>query len=191
MRTTAHRLPRIMMAAVLAALTLALSGCGSGGDVTALGEAVCENTNRQLAAAAEIEETDAGTVKMLVIHLEEAAALGRLDDQRIRNLATIQKAIAEYVRTGVSGAPTRVELPEGWELALHRAYREVGLNACANRGSEYPGRNLGGSTPIAPGTPPTDGPLPAGLDSPSFAIGTTGNLFEIEQVPGVVTAPTS
>lgn len=174
------RLLRLVGALILIGLlVLAASGCSASKSTTEIGNAVCRNTTKELQAQAG-KDDEQSYVQMLIIHQREAKALGRLDDDRIKVLAILEAGIADYVSKTISGAPSEIGLPEDWQDSLHKGFQVAGLDDCAERGSEYPGRGLDGAADIPVGTaPPADAAAPDMLnqDPSQIELPSSGALF--------------
>lgn len=177
-----RQLNRIVALALIGLVGLAASGCSSGSGTAEVGNAICRNYTEKILSASQNEDPNVARVEMLVAHLDEASDLGRLDDPRIKQMARAEAAIARFVRKSVSGAPTDVELPDGWESAYHRTWLEIGLEDCASRGSEYPGAGIEGTREIPAGTPPdpSAAPIPGYTSEIELNEEASGPLFRLE-----------
>lgn len=174
---------RLGAACLIALTVIAASGC-SRPNKADLGNAICADYTRQLKAASQIDDPNLRRVRMLLLHRSEAAALSRLGDSRVTQTARVEKAIAKWVQTRVSGAPSDITLPDGWEDAYHKTWQEIGLQECATRGSEYPGTGVGdGTTEEGEAPPEGAAPIPGydrdGEEGLPIRTDGSGTLFDV------------
>lgn len=174
---------RLISLACLGAAALVLSGCGSAGpeNFETLGNAICANTGRALAAKGELiasgkadgEAKNDVLLSVLQTHQAERNAFDKLRpgiefEAAWQGLLKYYDDVLLLGKSIITGRDESLAFPPETQDQFHEAMQAFGLEACATRGQEWPGfrEPLGGgdiATP-PPGTPPTNAKvLPFGV----------------------------